>query len=492
MTTQTVKLGNLPFSSPYYSIGKEECQNFYVENSISDASKVPYYYVSIPGLKIFVPKTSSKVCRGMFRTSNDRLFAVFGNLVQEILITGERVLRGTLTSYSGPVSMADNTYQLCLVDGEFGYIFDFAKTTFTKIDPETFPNGATRVVCIDSYFIANYPNSNKYVWSKLNDGTIWDPLDFATKEGQPDNIVSLEAHKNLLWVFGSWSTEIHYDTGDTATQVWQRYQSAIIDVGCQAPFSVARIEDNIFWVGSDKSGNIAIWSNDGMLPKKISTRGIEQLINANVGTAGVGNAIGFTYSQAGHVFYVIQFTNSNLTLCYDVVTGAWHRRSSIADRGDDAKWRARWSSFIWGKNLFADDNSDAIYLTDMEYYLNDLPEGGTRDIRRIRTTPILQSNQKRIRHNWVQFLFEQGVGTVVNAENGTGRNPLAELWISDDNGYSFGNRRTASLGQMGQTTFRTRWIGLGHSRNRCYKIVITEPVKLILVGCIADMTELSF
>ena len=67
-----------------------------------------------------------------------------------------------------------------------------------------------------------------------------------------------------------------------------------------------------------------------------------------------------------------------------------------------------------------------------------MPEGGTRNIRRVRTTPILQSNQKRIRHNWVQFLFEQGVGTVINSANGNGKNPVAELWISDDNGYSFG------------------------------------------------------
>lgn len=492
MTTTTVKLGNLPYSSPYYSIGKEECQNFYVENAISDSSKVPYYYVSIPGLRIHVPKTSSKVCRGMFRTSNNRLYAVFGDLVQEILITGERVLRGKLSTYSGPVSMADNTYQLCLVDGEFGYIIDFANNTFDKIDPETFPNGATHVVCIDNYFLANRPNSNKYVWSMLNDGTQWDPLDFAAKEGQPDNIVALAAHKNVLWVFGSWSTEIHYDTGDTATQVWQRYESAIIDVGCQAPFSVARIEDNIFWVGSDKSGNVAIWSNEGIVPKKISTRGIEQLISHEVGTNGVTKAIACTYSQAGHIFYVVHFTNSNLTLCYDVVTGAWHRRSSIADRGDDVRWRATWSSYIWGKNLFADNNSDAIYNADVEYYTNDLPEGGTRNIRRVRTTPILQSNQKRIRHNWVQFLFEQGVGTVINSANGNGKNPVAELWISDDNGYSFGNRRTSEIGAMGNTTWRTRWLGLGHSRNRCYKIIITDPVKIILVGCVADMTELAF
>ena len=175
-----------------------------------------------------------------------------------------------MTSYSGTVSMADNTYQLILVDGAFGYILDFVTNTFTQIDPETFQNGATHVTCIDTYFLVNRPNSNQYNWSSVNNGLTWDPLNFATKEGMPDNIVALKECRNQLWVFGNYSTEIHYDTGDTATQVWQRYESAIIDVGCSAPYSVARIENNIFWVGTDKTGNIAVWSNDGITPVKIS------------------------------------------------------------------------------------------------------------------------------------------------------------------------------------------------------------------------------
>lgn len=482
---QTIKLGNLPYSSPYYSVGKEICQNFYVEPSISDSAKVPYYYVGIPGLKLYIDKSSSNVCRGLFRSSNNRLFGVFGSRVEEILINGQRIVRGTLTTYSGTVQMADNTYQLCLVDGEYGYIIDFVTNSFTKINTETFPNGATHVTCIDSYFLVNIPNTIKYQWSMLNDGLNWDPLDFGTKEGMPDNIVALQAHKNLLWVFGNWSTEIHYDTGDTATQVWQRYESAVIDVGCLAKFSIARVEDNIFWLGSDKSGNVAIWSNEGMAPKKISTRGIEQLIREETNDPTI--AVGFTYSQNGHIFYVLTFPGTNLTVCYDAVTGAWHRRSSLLDNGEDGLWRAQYSSYIWGKNLVGDVFSDGMYELDIDYYQNDMPEGGVRAIRRIRTTPIIQMNQKRLRHNSVQFIFEQGVGI----ESGFGSNPQCAINISDDNGKTWGTTRYAYIGEMGQNTTRTRWLSLGHSRNRVYRIVVTDPVKIILVGCVADIDELS-
>ena len=485
----TVKLGNTPYASPYYSVGKEECVNLYVEQAISETSKVPYYYVSIPGLKLFSAKTSTKVSRGLFRSSNNRLFSVQGNELIEILSNGQKLSKGTIGTYSGTVSMADNTYQLILVDGQYGYILDFASNVFTKIDPETFQNGATHVTCIDTYFIVNRPNSIFYNWSSPNNGLVWNPLDFASKEGMPDDIVALRECSNQLWVFGSYSTEVHYNTADTATQVWQRYEGAVIDVGCTAPHSVSRLETKIFWLGTDRTGNVAVWSNAGLIPEKISTRGIEQLINHETGSK-VSNAIGYTYSQAGHLFYLITFPNSDLTLAYDITTKTWHRRSSLDEAGKDRKWRAQYSAFAFGKNLFCDNLSDAIYEADVEYYTNDLPEGGTAAIKRVRTSPILQSNQKRVRHNSLQIIFEQGVGLNDNIALGFGTNPKCLLYISDDNGISYGNERESEIGQIGQYEYRTRFLCLGHSRNRVYKVVVTDPVKIILVGIVADMEEL--
>lgn len=488
MALTTIKLGDTPYASPYYSVGKEECVNLYVEKAISETSLVPYYYVSIPGLRIFSNKTSSRVCRGLYRTSNNRLFGVFGNSFEEVLESGQHLIHGTIETFSDSVTMTDNTYQLMMVDGKFGYIFDFVTREFTQIDQETFPNGATHVTCIDTYFLANKPNSIYYYWSAQNNGLSWNPLDFASKEGMPDDVVAIKELKNQLWVFGNYSTEVHYDTAETTTQVWQRYEGAIIDVGCSAPFSISRIEDNIFWVGTDKTGNIAIWSNEGMAPVKISTRGIEQLINHEVGQTLVDRAIGFSYAQAGHLFYNITFPNSELTLTYDITTKTWHRRSSLGNDGLDKKWRAQYSAYCYGKNCFGDNNSDSVYYADVEYYQNDLPEGGTREIKRVRTTPILQSNQKRIRHNSLQVLFEQGTGL----NNGFGQDPKMLLYISDDNGQSYPGRREALIGKIGQTEYRTRFLCLGHSRKRVYKIIVTDPVKIILVGVLADMEELKF
>jgi hypothetical protein len=384
--------------------------------------------------------------------------------------------------------MADNNQQLILVDGEYGYILTFNTNVFEKIDEETFQNGATNVAYIDTYFLVNRPNSNQYNWSYPGNGLIWNPLDFASKEGSPDDIVAIKECNNQLWVFGNQSTEIHYNTGEIETQVWQRYESAIIDIGCSAPHSLARAENKIFWLGTDKTGNVAVWSNDSLTPIKISNRGIEERISRTQSQL----AIGYTYAQAGHVFYCISLPGGNeTTLVYDVTTQTWHERSSMDENTDLAKrWRAVFSTYAFGKNIFGDVLSDALYYTDMDYYKNDLPEGGTINITRSKDTPILQSNQNRVRHNSLQILFEQGTGTVVLDEDGNGQNPQVILKIFNEDSEAETQRMT-SIGRLGEYGIRSRFLCLGHSRNRRYRIVVTEPIKVVLVGIIADMTELS-
>ena len=484
---QLLAFGSVPYASPYYVVGKEECINLYLEKSITPSSKFSHYFVSIPGLKKFVNRVSDKFCRGLYRTSDSRLFGVFGEQFQEILQNGSRLVRGTIKTFSGTVNFSDNTRQVLLVDGDKGYIFDLVSNTFSQIDENTFPNGATHCTNIDTYFIVNEPNSFRYNWSSVNNGLLWNPLDFATKEGSPDNIVALKELSNQLWVFGTYSTEVHYDTGDTTTQIWQRYEGAVIDVGCAAKDSVCRIENKIFWLGSDKSGNVAIWSNEGLNPIKISTRGIEQVIQARV--SDKSKAIGYTYAQAGHVFYILNFIGSDLTLVFDTTTLTWHTRSCLDTLGGETIWRGLYSAYVWDRNVFGDPYSDIVYEADVEYFQNDLPENNALpNIKRVLTTPIIQINQKRVRHNSLQVIFEQGKGLNL----GFGIDPKVELKTSNDSGHSWTNSRVADIGKIGQYDFRSRFLCLGHSRNRCYKITVTDPIQVILGGLVVDFEELGF
>lgn len=107
MTSKTTvfNLGQKPYASPYYSIGKEICENMHLEFAQSEEAKNKYYLLKIPGLKRFgnIPATNQGACRGLITAGNGRTFGVFGNSLQEILLDGSRAELGTLNTYTGVV-----------------------------------------------------------------------------------------------------------------------------------------------------------------------------------------------------------------------------------------------------------------------------------------------------------------------------------------------------------------------------------------------------
>lgn len=515
MPQQIIPIGaEKPYTSPYNSVGVEICQNLYTEISPSLTTKQPYYFIKIPGLKILSPKTNSTSiggCRGMITTSDSSTYVCNTNTVSKLLQNGDREIIGTINTFSGNVSFADNGRQLMLVDGSNGWIYDYTKATFTQITDEYFPgndgqNAPSSVVCLDTYFIINAPKTNSYYWSHpsyeyLDENEVyqnydpavkngyWTPLQTGQKIARPGNILKIVDTNNMIWLFGNNSIEVHYDTG-IQPQVWSRYEGAIIEVGIAAIDSAARYANNIFWLGSDRNGTVGVFTNDSFSPKRISTRGIEQIINL---MPRYDDCVGNVYSQSGHTFYIMQFLAAKKTLVYDIVTGAWHERTYIdKDTGELSCWKGMFSVYNYSENIFGDLDTDAYYWLDQQYYKNDDPDGvGVNYIKCVKTTPILWSNGNRVRIDSLQPILQQGTGTVLNSVDGIGQNPTMQIAISRDSGNSFTTERSVNIGAIGRYGYRSRLLTWGVGRNLVFKLTCTDPVQVIIVGLLANVTPLA-
>lgn len=104
------------------AVTAQKRQNLFLEiKPEKDKSNLVAY--GTPGLKPFTDVGANPI-RGLwwFQAVN-RLFAVAYNELLEISPDGNVVTRGTLSTTSGTVSMADNGTQLMIVDGLTGYIF---------------------------------------------------------------------------------------------------------------------------------------------------------------------------------------------------------------------------------------------------------------------------------------------------------------------------------------------------------------------------------
>lgn len=450
-------------------------RNCYAEISESENSKQRTSLIGTPGLELFatVTPTSGTESRGIYVTALDRLFVVVGDTLAEITSTGIVTNRGTLNTNNGPIKMIDNGVQLMIVDGTAGYIFTLATNTLTVIADVDFQNGATHVVFMDQYFIVNKINTNEFYISAQSDGTNWNALDFGTAEYAPDNIQSLATIRSNIVAFCDDTIEFFYNSGD-ADFPFKRVQGGLQEFGCLAKNSVAKINNSIFWVGSNRDGNRIIFKLNGYNAVRISTHDIEFELSK---IDQIGDAVAHAYQQEGHYFYVLNFQQGNKTLVFDDTTGLWHERVSTSSAQIDSRARGQYSVLFNSKNYVTDFEDGKIY----QYKLNHYTDNSDTIIRTF-TLPHIHQERNFIYFDRIQLDIETGVGLVT----GQGSKPQVKLRWSDDGGHNWSSSVLGSIGPIGKTGIRVVWRRLGRSRNRVFEFSLSDPVKFYVIGVDID------
>ena len=87
----------------------------------------------------------------------------------------------------------------------------------------------------------------------------------------------------------------------------------------------------------------------------------------------------------------------------------------------------------------------------------------------------------------LQIQFQPGVGlqgieTFPLGSNDIGINPQAMLRWSNDGGSTWSNEHWAGIGKVGKYQNRIIWRRLGQARDRIYEVVVTDPVKAVIVS----------
>lgn len=430
--------------------------------------KSPMALYGTPGLARFADTVVGDG-RGLYEAQG-RLFAVVGDSLYEIDQNGTPTARGSLATNAGPVSMADNGVQLVVVDGSKGYSLTLASNAFVQIADPDWP-AADRVAYQDGYFILNSTGTGQFFITSLYSTDV-DPLDFASAEGAPDPLVSLLCDHRELWLFGDESTEVWYNSG-AADFPFARLDGAFIETGCAAAHSVAKMDNAVFWLSRDKRGQGHVMRAQGYQPQIISTRAVEYAIQ---GYATIADARAYTYQQEGHAFYVLTFPTANATWVYDASTNLWHERMYWS--GQEERHRGAAYAFCFGRPLVLDHSNGRIYELDLDAYSDDGDE-----IRAIRRTQHQHSEGRRLFWGTLQIDIEAGVGLVA----GQGSDPQLMLRWSDDGGKTWSSEHWRDMGQIGAYKRRAIWRRLGASRDRVYEVVITDPVKRVIVDAWADV-----
>ena len=381
------------------------CVNLFPE-VVPDGGKEPAFLQRCPGLRL-VATVGNGPIRGLWKfgdylyvASGGKLYRADGNFA----VTELGLING-----SGPVSMTDNGTQLFVACNPDAFIYNSSTGAFAQVTDPDFP-GAVTVGYLDGYFVFNEPNSQRFWVTSLNDGSAVDPLDFASAEGNPDNIVSLMVDHREVWLFGNNTIEVWYNAG-AADFPLERIQGAFMETGCLAPYSVAKLDNSVFWLGSDARGNGLVYRNNGYNAVRISTHAVEWQIQQY---GVLSDAVGYSYQQDGHSFYVLTFPTAQATWVFDVSTGAWHERAAW-DGVQFRRHRSNCQANFAGQVLVGDWENGSVYAFDPEVYDDN---GATqRWLRSWRALPTGQNNLKRTAHHALQLDCESGAAMPITPIN---------------------------------------------------------------------------
>jgi hypothetical protein len=366
--------------------------------AIPEGGKEPGFLNRAPGLKLLANMGDGPI-RGLWQFGGYG-YAVSGETLYKIDSIWRVTAIGTVAGSSGPVSMSDNGTQLFIACNGPSFIYNSLTLQFKQIDDADFP-GAVTVGYLDGYFVFNEPNSQRLWITQLLDGTSIEPLDFASAEGSPDGLVSILIDHREAWLFGTNSVEVWYDSG-AADFPLTPVQGAFNEVGCIAAFSVAKLDNGIFWLGADARGKGIVYRANGYTATRVSTHAVEWQIQQY---GNLSDALAYTYQQDGHSFYVLIFPSANTTWVFDVATSLWHERAAFIN-GSFTRHRSNCQMAFSGEIVVGDHELGNIYAFDLDVFSD--AGAPQKWLRSWRALPTGQNDLKRSAHHSLQLDAETG------------------------------------------------------------------------------------
>lgn len=461
------------FCGPSYQaqspiIDNEIAMNCYCEKSESEGAATPMALLHVPGTLKFATLPESKVPGGF--TVNGRTFFAASNLY-ELLSNGTVSNRGSLGAAPlNPSMLTANETQLVVLNNGNLYVLTLATNVFAAVNMAQFNGPVSQIDFIDGFIIATIQDSHTWQQSDLEDALTWNGLNIATLSYFPDNIVSMKVDHRELWFWGGKKAVGYYNAG-AGFPVFIPRQDAFMESGSGATYATVQADNTVFWLDQDERGNMVARRLNGYSGERVSTHATELAWQQFSTTS---DAVGWTYQEYGHTFWVIYFPTADKTWAYDISQGLWGERGYfLTASGEYIADRAMCHTFNFGKHLVGDPFSGNIYDLSSTYLTHD-----GNPIRGLRRTPTISEENAWSYFKQLEFVMETGLPTeipIFEADGVTIRPAQIILRWSNDGGKTWSNTYYLSVGLVGQYDLRVIKRMLGRARKRIWEVSWTDP-----------------
>jgi hypothetical protein len=334
-------------------------------------------------------------------------------------------------------------------------ISDFFTIELEDVDA---PTAVTHVDFIDGYLLANSVGTNTFYWSEVNDpftwtaGTLNSTSGYASAEFDTDNIVALKVFKKEIFLFGSRSTEIWYNDGETP---FVRNNDGVLSVGCIAPYSVIVSENYIYWLSNKKKLVRSNGSGVEIIPtpfdREIQEFDVVSDCSLVIMTISGRDYIKLSFPSEIRTF-VVSFQDESFK---DAMWSEWGNWNSANGSYDNFMGKYFAYSSLWNKHFFsgvATNDYGTVVACLLEMSREYVDDAGDLIRFQFRTGQINHGTLAAKRNKRLLISVKRGTATLdrSNWPNLDTRPQLVIRW-KDDNRNSWSTEKSVSLGNIGDT-----------------------------------------
>jgi hypothetical protein len=408
------------------------------------------------------------------------------------------------------------------------YTYVSAGDASVMVDSEA-PLNVTHVAFIDGYVMANHKDTSIIQFSNLDNGLVWDALDFFSAKTAGDDALALSIVWREIFIAGRDTVDYYWNDGATP---FSRLEGAYIERGIAAPYSLIFADSTYFWLDHTRR----FIRLNGRSPEIISTP-FDKVIQ---GYTTVSDCMADLVEIKGRPWIIWHFPTEEKTLVYDLMLKTWYEWGKW-DSGSQTyqRWLGNCVCYArdWNKWLIGGRGTGAeIWELDLDTRTDD---GAT--IRTVRRTSLVDHDTlTRKRSKAIYIKIKRGVGFSAGSPSEvvgtdtlnytcirdhtssssdrpiTGANwkfyweqsgaagipwvtatsydanmPVVTFRWKDDNKNTWGNDHQLELGKSGQTETVLSYKRLGIYKTRQWEFIMTDAVPLILCDIEEDVELLD-
>jgi hypothetical protein len=278
------------------------------------------------------------------------------------------------------------------------------------------------------------------------------------------------------------------DSSGVASFPFQRIPGAFIRDGSVSIYAPCSVGPYICWLGGSPNGQTVAYRALAFQPERISTHAQEESWNSP--DFKVSDAVSYCYLDGGHLFWVLNFWQQQVTWVYDMTEGLWHERAGYNPvitqwmaKAGFIRYQPWFHAFIpeWGqggKHIVGDPSTGKLYEQSLNFYDDD----GVA-IQYLRAFPHLLNEDRYHFHHRFEAYMETGTVGAAAPEMVVG------LDWSNDRGHTFlPVPQLQGSGANADYNKRIVWRRLGRSRDRVYRIGVQGKAKVAMTDAFLEAT----